>query len=597
MLKFQINTRSVVEAKKPLEIVSATIDELYGEESTGKQLLICTCAKPIDFKEKQRLIAIKYISVDNNDDFTGQESSVSEEYNIEGINLIDNTFSVVIDKYYHFNVMSAVKNSDGDYTLYLNSEHFFGVDDTITFYAEYFDGTDYVINTISADYESKTAFRVSSFGSELDNIMFNGDSEFANLNNIYFYRDQFLFNATEEEDTDSKEGRAVGAGFKIYLDRTFATLPIPMSAHFATDLQQADNIRDKFTLAETDKAINRIVEMEKDVYHPVIYSSKDKKIKDEVYKIKFNLHFREHRGDDWLAPADSYWNGTRVVSGKLSLMEDITGGSTPFFSYKGTDKNRSCQSDLLTYLGFSNNDVKFQKNKLKKSFIRLMFYDSTNPANQNMLAYSTIFMNSGELFSKYARYIEDYPYTMLTYTDTGVKVTKNLSGIRVDRETAKTDITDIDELEGHRLSSQFIVEDKYSSDGSSEGFYLYLWKDNDGGVVPTDIYMKVEFNHAGYGRTIPFMMPFWDKKKYASKPNGRIKTFKEIVGDWNNDTGSDGEYGIKQYLKYAYIHFKYQYDKATNRHIYYLDDEEYGEKSVHFDDNAITLNLYEAKIS
>ena len=63
---------------------------------------------------------------------------------------------------------------------------------------------------------------------------------------------------------------------------------------------------------------------------------------------------------------------------------------------------------------------------------------------------------------------------------------------------------DYDEIESLRLSSQFVVKDKYSSESSSEGFYLYLWKDM-ANTTPGDIYMRVEFNHAGYGRTIPFL--------------------------------------------------------------------------------------------
>ena len=43
------------------------------------------------------------------------------------------------------------------------------------------------------------------------------------------------------------------------------------------------------------------------------------------------------------------------------------------------------QSDLLSYLGFTNDDVKYQKSKLKKSFLRISFYDSDNIGNQNLL--------------------------------------------------------------------------------------------------------------------------------------------------------------------------------------------------------------------
>ena len=67
--------------------------------------------------------------------------------------------------------------------------------------------------------------------------------------------------------------------------------------------------------------------------------------------------------------------------------------------------------------------------------------------------------------------------------------------------------------------------------------------------------------------------------------------------DWGSN--ADTRYGIRRYLKYSYIHFKYKYDKLSERHVYYLDDKFYGTDEnggVHFEDNAITINLYEAKI-
>lgn len=63
------------------------------------------------------------------------------------------------------------------------------------------------------------------------------------------------------------------------------------------------------------------------------------------------------------------------------------------------------QSDLLSFLGFSNDDVKYQKSKLKKTFLRISFYDSDNIGNQNLLHSSTIFLDSGNLFAKYIKNI------------------------------------------------------------------------------------------------------------------------------------------------------------------------------------------------
>ena len=178
------------------------------------------------------------------------------------------------------------------------------------------------------------------------------------------------------------------------------------------------------------------------------------------------------------------------------------------------------------------------------------------------------------------------------------------------------------------MSSQIVVTDKYSSNHSSEGFYFYNYKSNDNGVFPSDIYMRVEFNHAGYGRTIPFMMPYIRKseeelkdidpgyERYTQTPReDKIKTFDDICYDWSEidfDKGIEGKddknkylkeendigYGTVRYMKYCHIKWKYRYDKRTQKHIYYLDPDVYG-KGVTADNkhgHNIILNLYEGKI-
>ena len=337
------------------------------------------------------------------------------------------------------------------------------------------------------------------------------------------------------------------------------------------------------------------------------------------------------------------------------------------------------QSDLLSYLGFTNDDVKYQKSKLKKSFLRISFYDSDNVGNQNLLHTSTIFLDSGDLFAKYIKNIEtedEYKATeaviaqkspeisfpkdsiltsseyekldddnrkkcvingeLLAVTgDSSSDKDKNTVydkvGVSVDREPMRKKALDkdndfgddIDELERLRMSSQIVVTDKNSSKRSSEGFYFYTYKTNDNGVYPSDIYMRVEFNHAGYGRVIPFMMPYIRKSEEKLKENSpgyerytatdrkdKIKTFDDICYDWSEidiDKGiedkylkddSDIGYSAVRYMKYCHIKWKYRYDKHTQKHIYYLDPDVYGTgvTSDNKHGNNIILNLYEGKI-
>lgn len=337
------------------------------------------------------------------------------------------------------------------------------------------------------------------------------------------------------------------------------------------------------------------------------------------------------------------------------------------------------QSDLLSYLGFDNNDVKYQKSKLKKSFLRISFYDSDNVGNQNLLHTATIFLDSGDLFAKYIKNIEtedEYKATSTVIAQKSPEISfpkdsiltsseyKKLDdenrkkcvvngellaviggsssdeenytvydkvGMAVNREPMRKKALDkdndfgddIDELERLRMSSQITVTDKNSSKRSSEGFYFYTYKTNDNGVYPSDIYMRVEFNHAGYGRVIPFMMPYIRKSEENLKDNSpgyerytatdrkdKIKTFDDICYDWSEidiDKGiedkhlkddSDIGYSAVRYMKYCHIKWKYRYDKHTQKHIYYLDPDVYGTgvTSDNKHGNNIILNLYEGKI-
>lgn len=336
------------------------------------------------------------------------------------------------------------------------------------------------------------------------------------------------------------------------------------------------------------------------------------------------------------------------------------------------------QSDLLSYLGFTNDDVKYQKSKLKKSFLRISFYDSDNIANQNLLHTATIFLDSGDLFAKYIKNIEtedEYKTTETVIAQENPKISfpkdsiltsseyKKLddvnrkrcvvngellavvggsssdedkytvydkAGVAINREPMRkralkdSDFGDnIDELERLRMSSQIVVTDKNSSKRSSEGFYFYTYKTNDNGVYPSDIYMRVEFNHAGYGRVIPFMMPYIRKSEETLKDNNspgyerytktdrkenKIKTFDDICYDWseididkeNNPLKDDSDIGYSavRYMKYCHIKWKYRYDKQTQKHIYYLDPDVYGTgvTSENKHGNNIILNLYEGKI-
>ena len=364
-----------------------------------------------------------------------------------------------------------------------------------------------------------------------------------------------------------------------YVDIPLTSINVPISLKCGYDLYQEQNINDKFVSEEVIKNKNSSPEMEKNIYHPVFKTQDGYHV---INKIKFNLHFREREREGWVVKSEGYWNGMGENGDFLANVGAV--GNKQYFSYA----NKGRQSDLLTYLGFTDLDVKYQKSKLKQSFLRLSFFDAPNRANQNLLCYSTVFMDSGKLFNKMVRGSGRKKMFIISQQTTNLKY----DDIKVDREPyfnglGYTDYTDED-VETFRLSSQIVVSDR-QSDSCSEGFYLYLWTDEDNGKIPSDIYMRVEFNHAGYGRVIPFTMPFAMGNPYSERD-----TFTYVQQRWTQNNGWD----VITNEKYSYIHFKYVYDEESKQHVYYLDPDTYG-LNTYLDETPteLELDLYEPKIN
>lgn len=612
MLKYRINERNFLNNDNKLNVSTFNIVDVYNSDNLKKQIMVCTCDNLKGLKDKSKIVSRSIVKLSNGDNVLNEKTyEFLNDIVVRNVNENENKFTFLIDKLYHLKVNKAeiaIKDNVKNIYFYFETSHFFEKNDTIKLYLNYLRDGLIHYDEITFIYTSNNILRIKydSLDDYLKNLLFKNNENVSFCENIKFYQDQFFY-----RDVITTT---------FFVDRPIETIKIPIQQKFETNMFQSDALQTNFVDYEKKKAINRINDLEKDVYIPMYVDKNNNS--EPIYEIRFNLHFREHRGDDWLVSSESYWNGTYVDENEeVQFMNESDDTDKPFFSYK----DESYQSDLLSYLNFTNTDVRFQKNKLKKSFLRLSFYDSVNPTNQNLLYYSTIFMDSGMYFTKYIKHIEDKPYSMMNYewseetSEYELNPKLNMTGIRVNREPMKDLINEhtnnlkeinlqwdvnkekneMDAIEELRLSSQFVVKDKYNSNSSSEGFYIYLWKDNEMGLMPQDLYMKVEFNHAGYGRTIPFMLPFWDNAKHGIKG---IKTFEEILNDWNDKwedekwkNGTDGKYGARQYSKFSYIHFKYRYDNVNNQHIYYLDSDFYGE-DFYNDDNILTINLYEAKM-
>jgi hypothetical protein len=154
---------------------------------------------------------------------------------------------------------------------------------------------------------------------------------------------------------------------------------------------------------------------------------------------------------------------------------------------------------------------------------------------------------------------------------------------------------DLDEMynDTRRISSRFRITNKYNTDTSSEGFYLYMFREYSENLRPKPIYMKIEFNHAGIGKTIPFIVPM--------KWSGGTKTDNEYVPE-RKLTLSDSDleelkkgYPLSYVYAQTYIPLYAVYDYQNKQYAYVFDDR-YIDRETLDKENRIRLNLFEIKI-
>lgn len=320
-------------------------------------------------------------------------------------------------------------------------------------------------------------------------------------------------------------------------------------------------------------------------------------------------------------------------------------------------------SDLLYFMKFDDDDIFYQKSKVAKTFLRLSFYDSPNPKTQSLLYYSTIFLDEGELFKKFINNTktrdgkEFVEVCRLGYEnmsgDTSIQynwsqcsgnVTNSISVSReyipkyegwgeAPNETEAFEVHDKlcpEDREDKRLSLQFKVTNRYQTDDSSDGFYVYIFRDYSLPFTPRSIYMKAELNHAGLGKTIQFMYPRKfssdgtgdlthltlsnaivgegdDAKKYEVDPNNAYHILSddnsqawEIQGEILQKVSDFREgFDLQDIYYQQYIEFKVIYDDVNKRFCYYLPHtpEEYEDNdNSPYRGTKMILNLWELKI-
>lgn len=131
----------------------------------------------------------------------------------------------------------------------------------------------------------------------------------------------------------------------------------------------------------------------------------------------------------------------------------------------------------LTYhdIGFTDNDIKFETEAFKQTFLTLSFYDSDNPMTQNLISYIT-------LFSKLSP-MDLYQSTAGSFSAGNPKP-------------------------ANQIYLTFSVENPtLNPRGSGEGYHIYDYKDElEVNGLPRYLYMKGIFNNAKTGKSTNLMV-------------------------------------------------------------------------------------------
>ena len=213
----------------------------------------------------------------------------------------------------------------------------------------------------------------------------------------------------------------VEQNIRVINKNTYLSLPLRLYRDISQKLEYDDLILTEYYKEEEDMAINKLVDMDKDMYSPVFHERVNgSDVVIPIDKMVFNLHFRTRDMETWKIIEDG---GVYVTEGdvehQLSANHDYCNWFiTDYYPFYDYAREYSCEgeveddcgtwngvfqpnkfkdvitrSDLLGFLYFTTDDVRVAREKLRKSFLRLTFFDSINPETQNMLGTSTLYFD------------------------------------------------------------------------------------------------------------------------------------------------------------------------------------------------------------
>lgn len=351
-------------------------------------------------------------------------------------------------------------------------------------------------------------------GEDNDKILywfFNEDDEYnANIlltlfrEGIFSYEDTRFIKENDENRFIFRKDFSGNTDAYIFQMKNVLDIDFKAKEGFDVSLLKNDYYKDFYVEQKVNEHINKIVDMEKQIFFPKLETNDSNCVVDGI-KIKVNI--RKRNTDD-----EENWPNAQIKD--------------EWYKDGKNDKT------TITDIGFSESDIIYQKNSLKKSFLRLSFYDTKHRGTQKLLYYSTVFLDANKIFGD------------------------------------KFYFNKISEL-------NFTIKNSHDYFSCSEGYYLYLFPKLAKKDEETTIYMKVEFNHAKYGKTLALVMPTDDDYK---------------KGYTNKDT--KGTTGIEKLFNDLYIKVKIKYDSINNKYVWYIPN--CGNNIINdYNNNEIIMTLYE----
>lgn len=395
-------------------------------------------------------------------------------------------------------------------------------------------------------------------------------------------------------------------------------IKFPFVEAFSPDTSKEEVFDTYFIEEKIQKNINPIVDYEKVCFVPMYLDTdefnennldnfKDSWLK-PLNRIEYNLHFRKRNYTETTYDGKPIFM-TLGIDEKTNqqIIKKDSGTSEPIVDYETTyvyrdyeewkisdteqlsnywncydpDEGYRCElyeknpnvPDLLGDLGFFDDDVYYQKKKLKKSFLRISVYDSINRGIQSLQHYSTMFFDTGKFYKKYINLLSENDKPDIQYV--------------YDEINHKT-------LDKNRLGATMECCSKYNTEMSSEGFYFYMFPSIITGDTLTPLYIKVEFNNAKFGQTVTLGMPV--NSDYEP----------EVIGNENYNfplfyyTSEDSPSVLSNVLNDQYIKIYVKYNFETNEYVWFLPRNKQEGVYPYINENNETVgifNVYEQRIN